>query len=136
MPGLSKANARDLNGGRAGLELWLRSMKSNSSLALLDLERLAKKRPEAEVGKGLRWQEKSGLEMRESQCLDTDLNFMRDLMGRRRRISFRRSSLPAIFSAEYDGGEEVDAAPLVVFLEDLVLLVDDILNNMGFGSFV
>ena len=37
------------------------------------------KRPEIEVE--IRWRENWGLEIRESQCLDTDLNLVRGLMG-------------------------------------------------------
>lgn len=45
-----------------------------------------------------RWQ-KTGLEMRESQCFDTDLNLSSDLIGRRRSISVKRSSKFPITSA-------------------------------------
>lgn len=47
--------------------------------------------------------------MRESHCLDTDLNLMSDLAGTRRSISVRRSTLLAIVS----GGEDArDGLPL------------------------
>ena len=39
--------------------------------------------------------EKWGWVMRESQCLDTDLNRRREITGRRLKISVKRSSLPA-----------------------------------------
>lgn len=42
--------------------------------------------------------------MRESHCLDTDLNLMSDLAETRRSISVRRSTLVAIISA---AGEDV-----------------------------
>lgn len=41
--------------------------------------------------------------MNESQRLDTDLKRRRDLIGRRTRISLRRSSLLATISVESDG---------------------------------
>ena len=44
---------------------------------------------------------KSGSEMRESQCLETDLNLRRDFMGRKSRIWIRRSTLLAIVSADF-----------------------------------
>lgn len=80
---------------------------------------------------GLRQREKLGSEMRESQCLETDLNLIKDLMGRWRRISLRRSSLSAIISAEYDGGEELELVAVMASGEALLVLsVDDISNHM------
>lgn len=76
-------------------------------------------RPETTaVELGLRRRENESLLMRESQCLDTDLNRMRDLMGRRIRISVNRSELAATLSAaddddEYFAMEEVcDTSPV------------------------
>ena len=57
------------------------------------------KRPEMGSGTRVRHREKLGLVMRESQCLDTDLNLSRDLIGMRRSISVKRSSILATVSA-------------------------------------
>ena len=40
--------------------------------------------------------------MKESQCLDTDVNLMRDLRGSFTRISLRRSSLLATISDDFE----------------------------------
>lgn len=60
-------------------------------------------RPREEWRRAWRWQN-WGPDMVESQSLETHLNFIRDLAGSRRRISSRRSALPAMNSAEDDGG--------------------------------
>ena len=75
---------------------------------------------------------KAGLEMRESQCLDTDLNLWRDFIGRWRRISARTSSFSDTISAEGEGGDGGEAA--VMAEADLVAvilrLVDGILKSL------
>ena len=65
--------------------------------------------------------------MRESQCLDTDLNLMRDFTGRWMRISLRRSSLLPIFSAAYEGGVELE----VVEFRRREALADDMLRYIA-----
>ena len=63
--------------------------------------------------------------------METDLNLRRDLMGRRRRISIRRSSLWAMVSAERDGGVELEMAAIAAaFGRVLVLLLKNILKDL------
>lgn len=64
-----------------------------------------KKRAEAE-GRGLRRRTKRGLEMREYQCLDTDLKLSSFFIGTCSRISIKRSSLDATLTAEAITGED------------------------------
>ncbi|KAJ0098334.1 hypothetical protein Patl1_20708 [Pistacia atlantica] len=61
--------------------------------------------------------------MRDSQCLDTDLNFTKDLSGRQRSISVKRSSLFAIISADIDAWccEEKE---VVIVESELVFMVE------------
>lgn len=66
-------------------------MKSYSGLLTFRATR-STKRPVIGLRMRLRRRQKTGLEMRESQCLDTDLNLSRDLIGRRISISVKRSS--------------------------------------------
>lgn len=62
--------------------------------------------------------------------MDTDLNLIRDLIGRRTRISFRRSSFWAINSAESDGGEGAVVVALAgPFWVVLAVLADDIFGQ-------
>ena len=91
----------------------------------------------AETGLGLRFlrREKWGSVMRESQCLETDLNLRSDLMGRRRRSSDRRSSLEATMWA-HDSWLE-DSSRVLILILILTLLTESILLGfvrMGGGS--
>ena len=83
--------------GLGALELSFRFMKSYPRITV---ERIGWNKPETDLGKVFR---KSGLEIRESQCLDTDLNLMRDFRGSLTRICMRRSSLLATISHDFEG---------------------------------
>lgn len=61
----------------------------------------------------LRRRAKKWLVMIERQCLDTDLKLLRDLVGRRIKISVKRSELAATFSAADDDDDEYSAIPEV-----------------------
>lgn len=79
--------------------------------------------------------EKWGSVMRESQCLETDLNLRSDLMGRRRRSSDRRSSLEATMWADDSWLE--DSSRVLILILILTLLTESILLGfvrMGGGS--
>lgn len=71
-----------------------------------------------------------GLEMRDSQCLDADLSFSKDLSGRQRSISVKRSSLFAIISADIDAWclEEEEVVIVVSQLDFLVAGMVEIEN--------
>ena len=93
---MSLANERVLKGPIEGFEL---EVLSKLTSLISESQGPLRKRPEA----GLSRRRNVSSSIRESQCLDTDLNLIRDLRGSRSRTSFRRSSLLAIISAEYDG---------------------------------
>lgn len=59
-----------------------------------------KNRPDTELWSGFLRRAKWVVVMRDSQCLDTDLERRSDFTGSRIRISVKRSSLVAISSAE------------------------------------
>lgn len=68
-----------------------------------------KNRPETKLELGFRQRAKLGLMMRESQCLDTDLNRRRDFTGNFMRIWVKMSSLAATLSI---GDENTDMRDL------------------------
>lgn len=84
----------------------IRGMKLSSGKGLVLWG--CRNRPETVVESGLRRRVKKWLVMIESQCLDTDLKILRDLMGRRIRISIKRSELAATFSAADDNDDDDD----------------------------
>lgn len=81
----------------------IRRIKSSSGMVVAVLG--CRYRPETAVELGLRRKEKQSLVMRESQCLDTVLNCVRDFMGTRIRISVNRSEFPPTLSAAVDDDE-------------------------------
>ncbi|KAK0597985.1 hypothetical protein LWI29_030508 [Acer saccharum] len=85
-----------------------------------------------DLGIGRRW-EKLGLVMRESRCLDTDMNLSKDLMGMQRNSSVRRSSLLAIVSADDDDWNKLRSFIIFVRL-GCVLFRAILLAIMGSSS--
>lgn len=67
--------------------------------------------------------------MRDSQCFDTDLNFNKDLIGRRRSISVTRSSLLATVSIDDDARKQEEEEVIMV-LSDFVS-TDIMVGNMA-----
>ena len=76
---------------------------------------------EAELRRACRWQ-KCGSEMRESHLLDTDLKRSKGFTGVRRKISVKRSPLPATCSADegYIGKLKPANGKVRMFIRDLL----------------
>ena len=72
---------------------------------------------------------KQGLEIKDCQCLDTHLNFIRDFTGERTKISVKRSTLLAMASAgDIVGNFELD---IVVENVEATLTIGTVDNPNG-----
>ena len=112
-----------------GFPSLMRGMKSGSGTMLV--QDVCNNRPETELESGFRQRTKNWSMMRESQCLDTDLNRMSDLARSRIRISVKRSLLAATLSADevYSGIEEATETFNIMLAPNASILYQAKLHN-------